>query len=146
MNLKLTLTSLMAALSDELNREIFIANSEGRYSLTFDDISVELYQSHDWLVAESELELDLASGLNYQQEAALEKVMQQALINVRKNNAIVAINERNKLTLVQRVDSNVSAASFISMINDQVDIAEKYQQLVQQHTLAGSNLNNVWLP
>jgi len=146
MNLKLTLTSLMAALSDELNREIFIANSEGRYSLTFDDISVELYQSHGWLVAESELELDLASGLNYQQEAALEKVMQQALINVRKNNAIVAINERNKLTLVQRVDSNVSAASFISMINDQVDIAEKYQQLVQQHTLAGSNLNNVWLP
>jgi len=146
MNLKLTLTSLMAALSDELNREIFIANSEGRYSLTFDDISVELYQSHGWLVAESELEFDLASGLNYQQEAALEKVMQQALINVRKNNAIVAINERNKLTLVQRVDSNVSAASFISMINDQVDIAEKYQQLVQQHTLAGSNLNNVWLP
>lgn len=144
MNLKLT--SLMAAFSDELNREIFIANSEGRYSLSFDDISVELYQSHGWLVAESELELDLASGLSYQQEAALEKVMQQALINVRKHNAIVAINERNKLTLVQRVDSNVSAASFISMINDQVDIAEKYQQLVQQHTLAGSNLNNVWLP
>lgn len=136
----------MAALSDELHRERFIANSEGRYSLTFDDISVELYQSHDWLVAESELELDLASGLNYQQEAALEKVMQQALINVRKNNAIVAINERNKLTLVQRVDSNVSAAGFISMINEQVDIAEQYQQLVQQHTLAGSNLNNVWLP
>ena len=140
------LTNLMMALSANVNQSRFIANSEGRYRLSFDQVSVEIYQSHGWVIAESDLQLEVTAGLNYQQETALEKVMQQALINVRNNNGIIAINDQDKLTLVQKVVQSISADAFISMVNEQVDIAEKYQQLMQQHTLSGSNLNHVWLP
>ncbi|NRD71738.1 CesT family type III secretion system chaperone [Shewanella sp. VB17] len=140
------LTNLMTVLSTNLNHSGFLANSEGRYRLSFDQVSVELYQSHGWVIAESDLQLEVTLGLNYQQEMALEKVMQQALINVRNHNSIIAINGQGKLTLVQRVRQDVSTDLFISMVNNQVDIAEKYQQLMQLHTLVGSNLNHVWLP
>ena len=140
------LINLMSALGDELGLGDLVANSQGRYSLTFDDVSVEFYQSHGWVIVESDLQLELNTRLNYQQESALEKVMQQALIDVRNHNASIAINEQNKLTLAQKAIKTISGASFISMVNDQVDIAEKYQKLVRQHTLVGSSLNNVWLP
>ncbi|MBB1268999.1 CesT family type III secretion system chaperone [Shewanella sp. SR44-3] len=144
--MNLELTNLMSALSTKLNKAPFMANDQGRYRLAFDDVSVEVYQSHEWLIVESDLQLELSSGLNYQQEAALEKAMQQALVQVRNSSAILAINDQDKLTLAQKESMNISHFGFIAMINHQVDAAEKYQQVIQQHTLASSNLNNVWLP
>ncbi|QDO86341.1 hypothetical protein FM037_27590 [Shewanella psychropiezotolerans] len=146
MKLEETLSALLAALSDDLNQAIFVVNSDGRYSLSFDDVSVEFYLSHGWLIIESDLKCDLSQGLNYQQESALEKVMQQALVNVRSHASVLAINEMNRLTLVQRVEAEVLPSAFITMVNHQVDIAERYQELMQQHTLASSDQNRVWLP
>ncbi|NRB24694.1 CesT family type III secretion system chaperone [Shewanella sp.] len=146
MKLEAKLTALLLALSEDLNQEAFVADSDGRYSLSFDDVSVEFYLSHDWLIIESDLNCDLSQGLNYQQENALEKVMQQALVNVRSHASVLAINEMKRLTLVQRASADVLPATFITMVNHQVDIAERYQALMQQHTLASSGHNRVWLP
>ncbi|AQS40616.1 Tir chaperone protein (CesT) family [Shewanella psychrophila] len=146
MKLEETLSALLASLSEDLNQASFVANSDGRYNLSFDDVAVEFYLSHGWLIIESDLNCDLSQGLNYQQESALEKIMQQALVNVRAHTSVLAINEMNRLTLIQRVEAEVLPSTFITMVNHQVDIAERYQELMQQHTLSSSDQNRVWLP
>ncbi len=137
---------LLTALSQALHLAAFVPNSDGHYRLSFDDISVELYLSHGWLIIESDLKCDLSKGLNYQQETALEKIMQLSLVNVRANTSTLAINEEGRLTLVQRTEVDISPATFIHMVNCQVDIADKYQEVMQLHTVASSDQNRVWLP